>query len=97
MGVAVERSLWVTVGLLIAGKIPDNERFVARSRKEHVGAIQWSVLKTKCKRYGEIALLEGCSQRGDPAAVALKGTTDDELLSHNGELSQLKNQKRLRG
>lgn len=38
VGVAVETSLGVTVRGLVAGKIPDDEGLVARSREKHVRA-----------------------------------------------------------
>jgi hypothetical protein len=36
MRVTVERSLWVTVGALVAGQVPDNQRLIARTGQEHV-------------------------------------------------------------
>lgn len=38
----VERSLWVTVGGIIAGQVPDNQGLVARPREEHVGVLEGS-------------------------------------------------------
>ena len=35
--VAVERSLWVAVGALVAGQVPDDQRLIARTGQEHVG------------------------------------------------------------
>ncbi len=40
MGVAQKRALGVTVGLLVAGKVPDDQRLVATAREQHVGAIK---------------------------------------------------------
>lgn len=44
VGVSVEGALWVTVGRLITGQVPDDESLVARTRQEHVWAVQWSVV-----------------------------------------------------
>lgn len=38
----MERSLWVTVGSLITGQVPDDERLVARTRQEHVWVLERS-------------------------------------------------------
>jgi hypothetical protein len=38
--VAVQRALWVTVGTLVAGQVPDDEGLVARTRQEHVWVFQ---------------------------------------------------------
>ena len=38
MGVALERSLGVTVLGLVAGEVPDDQGLVSGSRQEHVGA-----------------------------------------------------------
>lgn len=38
VGVALQAALGVTVGLLIAGKVPDDQGLVARARQQHVGA-----------------------------------------------------------
>lgn len=40
MGVAGQGSLGVTVLVLIAGEIPDDQGLVAGSRQEHVGAVE---------------------------------------------------------
>ncbi|QSZ33384.1 hypothetical protein DSL72_002972 [Monilinia vaccinii-corymbosi] len=40
--VPVERSLWVTIGSLVASQIPDDERLVARTRQEHVWVLERS-------------------------------------------------------
>lgn len=42
MGVALQAALGVTVSLLIAGEVPDDQGLVARTRQQHVGA--------KCRR-----------------------------------------------
>ncbi len=36
----MERSLWVAVGALIAGQIPDDQRLIARTGQEHVGVFE---------------------------------------------------------
>ena len=38
MRVTLEAALGVTVGLLVAGKVPDDQRLVATAREQHVGA-----------------------------------------------------------
>lgn len=38
MRVTLEAALGVTVGLLVAGKVPDKQRLVATAREQHVGA-----------------------------------------------------------
>ena len=40
MGVAVEGALWVSVGALIAGQVPDDQSLISATRQEHVWAIQ---------------------------------------------------------
>lgn len=40
MGVALQAALGVTVGLLVAGEVPDDQGLVARARQQHVGAKQ---------------------------------------------------------
>ena len=39
VGVTLEAALGVTVGLLVAGKVPDDQILVATAREQHVGAI----------------------------------------------------------
>lgn len=39
MRVALEAALGVTVGLLVAGEVPDDQGLVAAAREQHVGAI----------------------------------------------------------
>ena len=94
MRVTVEGSLWVAIGSIVAGQVPDDQSLVARARKEHVWAKrgQQQLMHTKLRDH---SLFERGCQTGDPAGVALKGTAVDELLSHdcgmiedgNGELS----------
>ena len=38
MRVAVQAALGITVVLVVAGQVPDDERLVTAARKEHVGA-----------------------------------------------------------
>ena len=38
MAVAVKTSFWVSVVLLVSGKIPDNKGLVTTSRKQHIWA-----------------------------------------------------------
>lgn len=38
VGVSVERALWVAVGLVTTGQVPDDEGLVTRGGEEHVGA-----------------------------------------------------------
>lgn len=47
MGVAVERSLGVTVLGLITGKVPDDQGLVAGCGEEHVGAVRLLALGTR--------------------------------------------------
>jgi hypothetical protein len=62
--VAVQRALWVTVGTLVAGQVPDDEGLVARTRQEHVWVFQRG------------------REGGNPSAVTLKGTLENELFRH---------------
>lgn len=39
MRMANETSLWVTICQVIASKVPDNQRLVATTREQHVGAV----------------------------------------------------------
>ena len=82
MGVTVQTSLWIAVGSIVTSEVPNDQRLVSRSREEHVGAAV--TLASPARRLQRIALFERGSQAGDPAAVALKSTTVDELLSHDG-------------
>lgn len=86
MGVTVKTSLWVAIGLVVTSEVPDDQRLISRSRKEHI----WAVITLALAAHGVagVALFERGSQAGDPAAVALKGTTVDELLSHDGQMEQ---------
>jgi len=36
VAVAVKRSLWVAVGGVVAGQVPDNESLITTSREEHI-------------------------------------------------------------
>ena len=38
VGVALKAALGVTVGVLVAGQVPDDQGLVARTRQQHVGA-----------------------------------------------------------
>lgn len=40
VGVTLEAALGVTVGLLVAGKVPDDQGLVATAREQHIGAIR---------------------------------------------------------
>ena len=40
MRVTVQRSLWVAVGGLVAGQVPNDKSLVARTREEHVGVFE---------------------------------------------------------
>jgi hypothetical protein len=46
--VAVKTSLWVSVGLLVAGEVPDDQSLVAGSREKHVRAV--TMLALHCDR-----------------------------------------------
>ena len=83
MGVTVQTSLWIAVGSIVTSEVPNDQSLVSRSREEHVGAAV--TLASPARQLQRIALFERGSQAGDPAAVALKGTTVDELLSHDGQ------------
>ena len=82
MRVTVKGSLWVTVGGLVAGQVPDDEGLVTGTGKEHVWAALLSVPSPKIffflrsssflKLMRARILLHGGSQTGDPAAVALE-------------------------
>lgn len=47
MGVALQAALGVTVGLLVAGEVPDNQGLVAAAGEEHVGAIDRKETKVR--------------------------------------------------
>ena len=36
----MEGSLWVTVGALVAGQVPDDQRLIARTGQEHIGVFE---------------------------------------------------------
>lgn len=85
VGVAVEAPLGVAVRGLVAGQVPDDERLVARAGEKHVRAGRMSVLRTECYTVHVVgcALLERGSEGGNPARVALKGATENQLLGHD--------------
>jgi hypothetical protein len=86
VGVAVQTPLGVAVRGLVAGQVPDDERLVARAGQEHVGAGRKSVIARLARRatfLGGHALLQRGSKGGNPARVALEGTTEYELLGHD--------------
>jgi hypothetical protein len=62
--VAMQRSLWVTVGSLIAGQVPDDEGLVAGTRQQHI----W--------------VFERGREGGNPSAMTLKGSLENELFRH---------------
>jgi hypothetical protein len=96
--VTVQTPLRIAVRSLVASEIPDDERLVPGSGQEHVWASRQSVCaqlahdvasifrmqSSRCgsKNFIDV-LLEGGSQGGDPAAVALKGATENQLLGHD--------------
>jgi hypothetical protein len=80
--VTVEGAFGVSVGGLITGKVPDDEGLVTRTGQEHVGAGPLLAYARDILDYCKLLLLEGGSEGGDPAGVALKGAAEDELLSH---------------
>jgi hypothetical protein len=96
--VAVKASLGVSVRSLVACQVPDDEGLVSRRGKEHVRAGRASVgclrrllasifellfhHDAALQKIGNI-LLEGGSQGRNPARVALKGTTENQLLGHD--------------
>ena len=47
MGVALKASLGVTVGLVVASQVPDDQGLVATGGKEHVGAIDDAIAISK--------------------------------------------------
>ena len=80
--VTVEGALGVTVRGLITGKVPDDEGLVTGTGQEHVGAEPLLVYAHDILECCKLLLLEGGSEGSDPAGVALKGTAENELLSH---------------
>lgn len=83
----MQTPLGVTVRGLVAGQVPDDQSLVARTGQEHVGAGCTSVtarLAPGATFVGRgYALLQRGSKGGDPARVALEGTTEYELLGHD--------------
>lgn len=43
MRVTVERSLWVSIGGIIAGQVPDDQTLVARAGEKHIRATNVSI------------------------------------------------------
>jgi hypothetical protein len=87
----VEGSLWVSVGGLVAGQVPDDQGLVTGTREEHVWAVSLSASPFPIPQVflslssSARILLHGGGQGGDPAAVALEGALKDQLLSHDGD------------
>lgn len=48
VGVALKRALGVTVCLLVAGKVPDDQSLIATAREQHVGAIKKDFSQNHC-------------------------------------------------
>lgn len=100
MRVALKASLGVTVGLVVASQVPDDQRLVATGGKKHIGAIDDAIAisKTVFQNFEILPrvlviiflLLKRGSQAGNPAIVALKGSAKDELLSHDQGLATKK-------
>jgi hypothetical protein len=97
VGVALEATLGVAVRGLVAGQVPDDESLVARSGQEHVGAgamlaerlvarrlAGWAGRRCSSQlRRRADALLKRGSEGSNPARVALKGATENQLLGHD--------------
>jgi hypothetical protein len=95
--VALEATLGVAVRGLVAGQVPDDESLVARSGQEHVGAgamlaerlvarrlAGWAGRRCSSQlRRRADALLKRGSEGSNPARVALKGATENQLLGHD--------------
>lgn len=89
--VTLEAALGVTVGLLITGKVPDDQGLVAGCGQQHVGAIiknsSQNFVPSKIQssdRDRSFLLLQGGGKGSNPAIVALKGAAKNQLLSHDG-------------
>lgn len=89
--VTLEAALGVTVGLLITGKVPDDQGLVAGCGQQHVGAIiknpsqNFAPSKIQSSdRDRSFLLLQGGGKGSNPAIVALKGAAKNQLLSHDG-------------
>ena len=82
VGMAVQRALWVAVGGVIAGEVPDDEGLVAGAGEEHVGAAKLSMDLSPVTVHQCILLKRG-GQAGDPAGVAFEGAAEDELFCHD--------------
>jgi len=61
----VERSLWVTVCGFVAGKVPNDQRLVAGSGEEHVGARVWV----------STFLMSTCAERTDFSKLVAREVT----------------------
>lgn len=87
MGVALQAALGVTVCLLVAGEVPDDQVLVARARQQHVGAKHRSKseerFETKILGHSLLLLQRG-RKASNPAIVALEGAAKNQLLSHDG-------------
>lgn len=87
--VSVEGSLWVSVCGIITGQVPDDQGLVATGRQKHVGtklACQHHpsiiILPSFSLSVNELSwncslLLQRRRQAGNPAIVALEGSTED--------------------
>lgn len=78
---AVETSFRIAVCGVIAGQMPNDQSLVSASRKEHIWAVRCQY-RSSIRGLRGAALFERCSQAGNPAAMALKGTTVYELFRH---------------
>lgn len=54
MRVTLEAALGVTVGLLVASKVPDDQGLVATAREQHVGANQKISSQNPCPNFPHI-------------------------------------------
>lgn len=86
VGVALQAALGVTVGLLIAGEVPDDQGLVTGTGQQHVGAKRRSQVRRtfEAKIRASLLLLQRGGKGGNPAIVALEGAAKNQLLSHVG-------------
>lgn len=93
VGVAAKASLRVTVGLVVSSEVPDDQGLVATRREQHVRAINCSQNPLLLEQTTNVRLvpllLERGRQGGNPAIVALEGSTEDQLLSHDRESGEM--------